>query len=61
MNPLFWLLRMSRWARRPPSARQAAVVAATVALCLALAAIDHYFGWPAWLSVNPPLRGPARL
>ncbi len=60
MNALIWLLRLARWSRRPASARRVALVAAVIALSLALAAVDHIFGWPAWLSVNPPTRLPGR-
>ncbi|WP_127900158.1 hypothetical protein [Solirhodobacter olei] len=56
MNLLFWLVRMSGWARRPPAARRLAVVLAVIALCLVLAGIEKYVGWPVWLGVNPPIR-----
>jgi hypothetical protein len=56
MNPLFWFTRMARWAHRPPSARRVAIILAVIALCLALAALERFVGWPAWLSVNPPIR-----
>ena len=57
MNPL-WLLRMSRWARRPPSARRVLLVLAVVAACLALAAVERWVGWPDALTAERvrPLR-----
>ncbi len=48
-----WLLRASRWARNPPSARRVYLVLGIVALCLALFAIERLFGWPDWLTPNP--------
>ncbi len=51
-----WLLRMARWARRPPSASRVRLVAAVVILCLVLFAIERLFGWPAWLTPNSGIR-----
>lgn len=51
MNP-FWLVRMARWIRNPPSMGRVYLVIGVIVLCLALAAIDHYFGWPSWARVN---------
>lgn len=45
MNPI-WLLRMAKWVRRPPSARQVALVLGVVAACLAIAGFEFLFGWP---------------
>ena len=45
-----WLLRMAKWARRPPSASRVKLVAAVIVLCLILFAIERLFGWPAWLT-----------
>ncbi|MFZ5963777.1 hypothetical protein ACOXXX_12550 [Thalassococcus sp. BH17M4-6] len=55
----FWLLRMSRWARNPPSARQVKLVLAIIAVCLVLYGIERWIGWPDALSVErarPPMR-----
>lgn len=52
-----WLLRMARWARHPPSPGRVKLVLGVVALCLVLFGFEHFFGWPAWLTVNPPTRG----
>ncbi|QYZ71269.1 hypothetical protein [Neotabrizicola shimadae] len=53
-----WLLRMSQWARNPPSARMATVILVVVLLCLSLVAVEHIWGWPDWLTVN---RVPRRI
>ncbi len=45
-----WLLRASRWARKPPSARRVWLVAGVVVFCLLLYVIERLFGWPAWLT-----------
>ncbi len=45
-----WLLRASRWARNPPSAKRVYLVLGVVAICLLLFAIERLFGWPAWLT-----------
>lgn len=47
-----WFLRMSKWARKPPSARQVKLVLGIIVLCLVLLAIERIFGWPAWLTPN---------
>jgi hypothetical protein len=52
-----WLWRMARWARRPPSARRAALVLA----CLALAALERRFGWPEALTPDGPGPRPGQL
>lgn len=51
MNPL-WLLRMTKWLRRPASADRVKLVFCVVALCLALYGIEYVWGWPEWLTVN---------
>ena len=56
----FWLLRMSRWARNPPSAARVKLVLAIVALCLALYAVERWVGWPEALSVDK-VRVPNRV
>ncbi len=49
MSP-FWLLRMAKWARRPPSGKQVKFVLIVVAICFALLGIELIFGWPEWLT-----------
>lgn len=48
-----WLLRMSKWARKPPSWKQVKFVLVIIAICFTLFAIEFWFGWPEWLKVNP--------
>ena len=47
-----WLIRMSRWARHPPSPGRVALVFAVIALCLMVYGIERVWGWPAWLTPN---------
>ncbi len=51
-----WLLRMSRWARNPPSPGRVKLVIGVVVLCLILLGIEHFIGWPDILSVEPGRR-----
>lgn len=55
---MFGLFRMVRWARRPPSRRQALLIAGVVLACLAIAIAERIWGWPDWLTVNRVPRGP---
>lgn len=48
-----WLFRMARWARNPPSEKRVKFVLSILALCLILAAIEHFVGWPEALSLAP--------
>lgn len=52
MGPGF-LIRMSRWARNPPSARKALIIAAVVGVALAAAVVEWTVGWPDALTVEP--------
>lgn len=49
---MIWFLRMARWARNPPSQRRVILVLAVIALCLALFAIERWFGWPEALTAE---------
>ncbi len=40
------LVRMARWAHRPPSWRMVKFVLGLLALLLAIAAIEKWVGWP---------------
>jgi hypothetical protein len=53
MNPL-WLLRASRWARNPPSARRVWLVLGVIAACLLLAGAERLFGGPDMDPVRAP-------
>lgn len=55
--PFHWLLRMSRWARNPPSGKKVIFVLAVIALCLAIWGLEQIFGFPGdWDMVRPPVR-----
>jgi hypothetical protein len=45
MNPL-WLLRMSQWARRPPSLARIKLVFGIIAVLLVVFVLEHYGWWP---------------
>lgn len=47
-----WLLRMSLWARNPPSDKRVKLVLAVVALCALLYGYERLFGWPEMLTVE---------
>jgi len=49
---LRWLMRMSQWARNPPSWRTVRLVAGLLAACLAIWGAELIWGWPDWLTVN---------
>lgn len=58
MNPA-WLMRMARWARRPPSARRALALVLIITLSLGVAALERTGFWPDWATLerNPGARG----
>lgn len=61
MNPLVWLMRMSRWARHPPPLWKVILVVAVIAACVALVAVETWIGWPDALTTQGgarPVRGP---
>lgn len=47
MNPRHFL-RMSRWARKPPSDRRVKLVFGIIALCLMIWGIEALGLWPDW-------------
>lgn len=49
---LTWLIRMAKWARRPPSAKMVVMVLGIVGFCLVLFAIERFIGWPDWASIE---------
>ncbi|MCK0138717.1 hypothetical protein [Aliiroseovarius sp. F47248L] len=51
MNPR-WFMRMSKWARNPPSAKRVKLVFAVVAICVLLVAIEKLFGMPEWMQIE---------
>ena len=46
------LLRMAKWARKPPSAKRVMLGAVVLVLCLILFGIEYVFGWPDALTPN---------
>ncbi len=56
------LLRAVRWARNPPSTKRVKFFLALLAFCILVATIEHFFGWPEFLTVeNKPRRLPQNL
>jgi len=51
------LLRMSKWARKPPSDRRVKLVIAIVVICLILFSIERWIGVPDWLQMELPRGG----
>ncbi|MGL4310006.1 MAG: hypothetical protein ACRCSU_05920 [Paracoccaceae bacterium] len=49
---LIHLLRMSKWARNPPSRRQVIIGAIAIGGALLLAGVEYFIGWPEWATVN---------
>lgn len=52
-----WLLRMSKWARNPPSAGRVKLVLAVIAIALAIWGLERLFGTPAWMQLDHAPRG----
>jgi hypothetical protein len=50
------LLRMAKWAKRPPSAKQVKMVIGIVLFCLILVAIERWIGVPDWVPEKMPNR-----
>ncbi|MBU2982293.1 hypothetical protein KO498_10790 [Lentibacter algarum] len=55
MNPWHWL-RMAKWARRPPSKSRVKLVFVVLVLCLSIAAVERFIGWPEALTLEKPPR-----
>lgn len=51
MSPI-WFVRMARWVRNPPSPGRVKLVVGVVVLCLALAVVEFWFGWPEALTLE---------
>jgi hypothetical protein len=57
INPRHFL-RMSRWARNPPSEKRVKLVITIVLICALIFLIERYIGWPDALATNSfELRG----
>ncbi|MCF6316479.1 MAG: hypothetical protein L3J30_09405 [Marinosulfonomonas sp.] len=53
LNPRH-LLRMSKWARKPPSDARVKLVIGIVVFCLILFAIERCIGVPEWMQMELP-------
>lgn len=57
MNNLTWLIRASRWARKPPSRKMVILVFAILAAGLVMLGLEKLGLWPEWATMERP-RGP---
>lgn len=58
MNNLIWLLRASKWARNPPSAKMVKLVFAIIAAGFVLLALEKLGLWPEWAMMERGRRPP---
>jgi len=47
-----WFLRMSRWARNPPSKKRVQMVLAIAAVCLLIFGAERLGLWPDWATAQ---------
>ncbi len=47
-----WLVRMSRWARNPPSEKRVLLVLAIILVCLVVFGIEWLGLWPDWATAQ---------
>jgi hypothetical protein len=52
VNILGWLVRAKRWAQNPPSEGRVKFVFVVIALCLVIAGVEFFVGWPDWMRVD---------
>lgn len=57
MNNLTWLIRASRWARKPPSMKMVILVFSILAAGLVMVGLEKLDLWPEWATMDKP-RGP---
>ncbi len=57
---IHWLLRAKRWVQHPPSIKRLILVFAVVAICAAIYGIEHFIGWPDWLTAERIGRNPLK-
>ncbi len=55
MNPRH-LMRMARWARKPPSEKRVKLVAAIILICVAIFGAEYFGLWPDALTTEKPPR-----
>ncbi|MET4127188.1 hypothetical protein [Roseovarius sp. MBR-6] len=48
-----WLLRLARWARRPPGPRTVRLWLIVIGIALTIAGIEFFLGWPEALTLEP--------
>lgn len=51
LNPRH-LLRMAKWAHKPPSEKRVLLVFGVVAICLVIGGLDYLGVFPDWMAVN---------
>lgn len=51
MNPI-WLLRMSKWARNPPSAARVKLVFGIIAVAFVIWGVEWMGWWPEWATAE---------
>lgn len=49
---MIWLLRMSRWARHPPSLKRVKLVFGIVVIALVIVGIEWMGWWPEWATAE---------
>tara|TARA_R110002124_G_scaffold90409_1_gene230536 strand:- start:291 stop:464 length:174 start_codon:yes stop_codon:yes gene_type:complete len=49
---MIWLLRMSRWARHPPSLKRVKLVFGIVVIALVIVGIEWMGWWPKWATAE---------
>ncbi len=49
---LRWLLMAKRWVQNPPSMSKVMMVGAILAFCLAVYAVETFWGWPDWATAE---------
>ncbi len=54
---MLWFLRMSKWARHPPSAKRVMLVLSIIATGLVVWAVERWIGWPDALTAERLPRG----
>ena len=47
-----WFLRMSRWARNPPSEKRVRLVLAIIGVCLVIVGLEWLGLWPEWATAQ---------
>lgn len=57
MREVRWLMRAKRWAQNPPSESRVKLFFAVLAICLLIAGIEHWVGWPDWATLDAAGRG----